>query len=505
MKKFTILSIGLLITFKLIGQEIDLIALSKKISAENIKQDVYKLASENMNGRETGEEGQKLAAAYIFKQFRDAGISSYQLKNDSLSYFQEFLIYKKKAPIINLLANGFEFKAYEDFTLSGYNNFKRDNIELEFLGAAHDSIYQNKDFSNKAVLFLTRNLYAAPVKASDIIRKTNSKIVFYCNPINPNQIQTIIRHNKSILNHRTMLDPYQFPSQNPFDSISHKEMYYDFQRTRKTYQGSISEKAVAKILELRLKDLKKYISENSSLWPNKREITLDLEFENTYDSKPSENVIACIPGTEKKEEYIVITAHYDHLGRRGNKVFYGANDNASGTAALIEIAKAIKDAVDNGLQLKRSIIFAALSGEEKGLLGSKYFVEKQTFPHTNIKANLNIDMLGRRDINHKNHNFIYLIGASDLNPKLKTIGDSLNHLYPNLELDYSYDTKDNFLYSASDQASFVKKNIPSIFYFNGLNDDYHRTTDTPDKLDYQSVRKVSGLIFLTAIELANQK
>jgi Peptidase family M28. len=114
-------------------------------------------------------------------------------------------------------------------------------------------------------------------------------------------------------------------------------------------------------------------------------------------------------------------------------------------------------------------------------------------------------MLGRKDNRHENLNFVYLLGANDLNPKLKTITDSINNQYPKLELDYSYDTADNFLYSASDQASFVKRNIPAIFYFNGLHNDYHKTTDTPDKIDYEAIKKVSSLIFLTAIELANQE
>lgn len=505
MKIFTALSICFLISFKIIAQQIDVIDLSQKISAENIKKDVYELASEKMEGRETAKPGQKLAAAYIYKQFKEAGLISYQFKTDSLSYFQDFSVYKKDIPIIKLSINENEYKAYEDFSITGYSNLKRNKIELVFIGLAQDSIFKNKDYSDKAVLFLTSNLYAGPAKAIDIMKETKAKIVFYCNPNNPHQIQNIIQRQKKMFSRNQLLDPSIFEKKNPFDSISQGKLYHGFERLRTTYQGPISEKVVAKILNVKLKNLKKCIAGNPLEIKYKNKLTIDLEFSNTYNSQSTENVIACIPGSEKKDEYIVISAHYDHVGANGKKIFYGANDNASGTASLIEIARTLKKAVNSGLKLKRSILFATFSGEEKGLLGSKYFVENKTFPHDNIKANLNIDMLGRIDDRHENTNFVYLLGANHLNPKLKTITDSINNQYPKLELDYSYDTADNFLYSASDHASFVKRNIPAVFYFNGLHNDYHKTTDTPDKIDYEAIKKVSSLIFLTAIELANQE
>ncbi|NOU58606.1 M28 family metallopeptidase [Marinifilum caeruleilacunae] len=505
MKKLSILSFCLLISIKLLAQEIDLIDLSHNISLENIKKDVYELASEKMEGRETGEKGQKLAAEYIYKQFKNAGLLSYQKRTDSLSYFQEFSVFKEQVPQVSLSVNGNKLKPFDDFFLLGVKDLKKENIELVFLGLAPDSVYQNQDFSNRAVLFLTSNLFAGPSKAMDIMKETKTSIVFYCNPENPHQMPAIVNRQKRLYNRRQLLDPKLFPFKNPYDSLTHKKFYHNVERMISTYQGPISEKATAKILELKPKDLKKHLNGKLAKSQEKQDVKIDLEFRNIYKSKPTENVIASIPGTDLKDEYIVLSAHYDHIGKRGNKIFYGANDNASGTAALMEIARSIQNAVNQGLKLKRSILFVAFTGEEKGLLGSKYFVESNTFPHQKIKANLNIDMLGRMDELHDTTNFVYLLGANDLNPKLKLITDSLNQLYPKLELDYSYDTKDNFLYAASDQASFVKRNIPAIFYFNGLHNDYHKTSDTPEKMDFEAIKKVSSLILLTAIELANQE
>ncbi|PXY02700.1 hypothetical protein DF185_00985 [Marinifilum breve] len=505
MKKFAILSICFLVSIRLFAQQFNFVDFSQNISAENIKNDVYELASEKMQGRETATEGQKLAAIYIYKQFKKAGLISYQMQSDSLSYFQNFSLYNKTSPQIKLSINGHKLKAYEDFIISGYSNLNKTNLELEFIGMAQDSVYKNKDFSKKAVLFLTPNLYAGPVKAIDIMKKTNAKIVFYSNPNNPHQIHRMIQNYKKISSKRLTLDPDKFSSKIPIDSIKNKEMYHNIKRMQTSFQGPISEKIVAKILKVKVKNLRKFIDGNPLKIKSNQKLNIDIQLKNEYNSKSTENVIACLPGTDKMDEYIVLSAHYDHIGMNGQKIYLGANDNASGTAALMEIARNLKKALDAGLQLKRSILFAAFTGEEKGLLGSKYFVESQTFPHSSIKSNLNIDMLGRQDNRHNDTNFIYLLGTNDLNPKLKTITDSLNNLYPKLELDYSYDTSDNFLYSASDQASFVKRNIPAIFYFNGLHNDYHKTTDTPDKIDYEAIKKVSSLIFLTAIELANQE
>ena len=224
--------------------------------------------------------------------------------------------------------------------------------------------------------------------------------------------------------------------------------------------------------------------------------------------KPSENVLAVIKGSEKPEEIIVISAHYDHLGMNDEEIFNGADDDGSGTVAIMKIAEAFQQAVKNGNGPKRTILFLHVTGEERGLLGSKYYVNHPVFPLANTVADLNIDMIGRVDDAHEdNPNFVYLIGSDKLSTQLHEISEEMNAKFTNLTLDYTYndDNDPNRFYYRSDHYNFAKNNIPIIFYFNGTHQDYHRESDTPDKINYEVLAKRAQLVFYTAWELANME
>ena len=223
--------------------------------------------------------------------------------------------------------------------------------------------------------------------------------------------------------------------------------------------------------------------------------------------KPSENVLAFIKGSEKPDEVLVISAHYDHVGIHNEKIYNGADDDGSGTVAILEIAEAFQKAVEDGNGPKRSILFLHVTGEEKGLLGSKYYVKFPVFPLKNTVADLNIDMIGRVDKAHKkNPDFIYLIGSDRLSKDLHQLSEETNRKYTNLQLDYKYNKENepNRFYYRSDHYNFAKNNIPIIFYFNGTHEDYHKPTDTPDKINYELLAKRTQLIFYTAWEIANR-
>lgn len=220
----------------------------------------------------------------------------------------------------------------------------------------------------------------------------------------------------------------------------------------------------------------------------------------------SSNVIAFIKGSQYPDEVLIITAHSDHLGKDLEKTYHGADDNASGTSAILELAQAFKLAQKNGNSPKRSIAFMHLTGEEIGLYGSRYFIENPLFPIENIVADLNIDMIGRMDELHEpDSNYIYLIGADRISKELHYISEKANSIFTKLELDYKYnDDKDpNAYYYRSDHYNFARYKIPVIFYFNGEHKDYHQVTDTADKIDYVALAKRSKLIFSTAWYLAN--
>ena len=224
--------------------------------------------------------------------------------------------------------------------------------------------------------------------------------------------------------------------------------------------------------------------------------------------KPTENVLAYIKGSSMPEEVLVISSHYDHVGvdDEGN-IYNGADDDGSGTVAILEIAEAFKKAIEDGFRPKRSVLFLNVTGEEKGLVGSKYYTDNPVFPLSQTVTNLNIDMIGRIGEGMEDAgDYVYLIGSDKLSTELHNLSEAVNEQYLDLNLDYTFnDPNDpNRFYYRSDHYNFAKNDIPIIFYFNGVHEDYHRPTDTPDKIEYDLLAKRAKLVFLTAWEVANR-
>lgn len=236
----------------------------------------------------------------------------------------------------------------------------------------------------------------------------------------------------------------------------------------------------------------------------------------------SENVIAIIRGSEKPDEYLVLTAHLDHVGygRTGSRsrdayigevkerIHNGADDDGSGTVAMLEIAQAFKEASKKGKGPKRSIIFLHVTGEEKGLLGSAYYADNPIYPLANTVTNLNLDMIGRIDPTRKGdkREYIYIIGSDHDSQDLHALSEQTNLETVNIDLDYRYNAKDdpNRFYYRSDHYNFAKNGIPIIFYFSGTHPDYHLPSDTPDKIEYDLLELRSKLVFYTAWNIANR-
>ncbi len=227
------------------------------------------------------------------------------------------------------------------------------------------------------------------------------------------------------------------------------------------------------------------------------------------DNIDTENVLGFIEGTDKKEEVIVISAHLDHIGvSKNGQINNGADDDGSGTVALIELAQAFSKAKKGGFGPRRSILFLNVTGEEKGLLGSKYFLENPVFPLSRIVCDLNIDMIGRTDIEHEGKpDYIYLIGSDKLSSSLHAISEKANADHTMLNLDYTYNSANdpNRFYYRSDHYNFAEKKIPVIFYFRGVHADYHQPGDDVEKIQFDQTEKVTRLVFYTAWELANRE
>lgn len=221
----------------------------------------------------------------------------------------------------------------------------------------------------------------------------------------------------------------------------------------------------------------------------------------------SENIWAFIPGSEFPDEIVVISAHYDHVGTKNDEIYNGADDDGSGTVALLEMAQAFAQAKKEGNGPRRSILFLHVTAEEKGLHGSRYYSENPLFPLKNTVVDINIDMIGRVDPAHEeNPNYIYVIGSDRLSTELHQINEEMNTKYVGLNLDYKYnDRKDpERIYFRSDHYNFAKNGVPAIFFFNGVHADYHKPSDTPDKINYELMTKRAQLAFADAWEIANR-
>lgn len=236
----------------------------------------------------------------------------------------------------------------------------------------------------------------------------------------------------------------------------------------------------------------------------------------------TENILGYIEAKDKDAEWIVITAHYDHLGKTGNKIFKGADDNASGTTALIEIAKACSIAKQVGIEFNKNILFIAFSGEEKGLLGSEYFVSSDIAEALDIALNINMDMIGK-SIRYgvietfKNRNnpdftedttlcedYVYLTHKGAQTGKYskysKKAGKHRNFKVdktPGLILRIGYK-------NGSDHKPFYESGIPIMVYFTGLHPDYHTERDTPDKIDYENLTVITKIIFETVYKICTE-
>jgi Zn-dependent M28 family amino/carboxypeptidase len=238
--------------------------------------------------------------------------------------------------------------------------------------------------------------------------------------------------------------------------------------------------------------------------------TVRIESRVSKELRQTENVIGLLEGSDPKlkDEYVVFTAHYDHEGiRKDGTIYYGADDDGSGTVTVLELAEAY---ATNPVKPKRSLLFMTVTGEEKGLLGSRYYVTHPIFPLERTVADLNTDMIGRMDAKYeglKNPNYVYVIGSDKISTQLDSLLKVSNQQSENLILDYTYnDDKDpEQFYRRSDHYNFARNGIPIVFFFTGIHKDYHRPTDTVDKILFDRMARIARLIYYTGWKAADLK
>lgn len=496
----------LVISLNIVAQNKDSIAVKYAtcISTESLKKNLIILASDEYEGRETGRKGQKMAAEYIANQFKASGILPFKQNQ----YYQDFLLDEKLPGLIQLFVSSKKFKSNRDYyTFAGEINTKVKKVkisEVTFLGygieEANYNDYQNVDVKNKTIMILS----GEPLNKDSISLITGNKTKSHWTDKTKIKkakekgvtIVLIVKENidKEIQKNKHRLESSSMSLKDGREEIS--VVYISKKVANIILSGTTTVDKLKEEIGSTQKSL--------NLVLNKQ---IKIKIKTEVKQMSAENVLGYIEGSDLKKEVIVISAHYDHLGIKDNKVYNGADDDGSGTVALIELAKVFEKAKKEGHGPKRSILFIAFSGEEKGLLGSSYYVEHPEFPLANTVCDLNIDMIGRMDAKHDNNpDYVYLIGADKLSSELNNISETTNQTYTKLELDYTYnDEKDkNRFYYRSDHYNFAKNGIPVIFYFNGVHEDYHQETDEVQKINFEKIQKISDLVFFTAWEIANR-
>ena len=486
------------------------------ITADDLKPLVETLAGAAMQGRETGEEGQRKAADYIAAQFKAMGLPAIGDRN---TYFQQISLQNESWNGIGLKIGDQEFRNRTDFyVFPAYNpeNPKLELKEVVFVGYGIEdpkyNDYGEADVAGKAVLFYdgepmgdngkslitgtdSRSFWSLDWKKKvQLAKKKGATMVFIVDT----------KFSENLKSNRKLTSTWGWE---PVSATSSKQTegfvnnMFVSPAVAAAIFGKKAEKAEDAMAELKSGKEFKPVKIKSKI-----EVRLDKEVKKLQGS----NVIGFIEGTDPylKDEFVFVTAHYDHLGMSDSTViYYGADDNASGTSGVIEIAHAFADAKKKGIGPKRSVVCMLVSGEEKGLLGSRYYVEYPLFPLAFTQVDINIDMIGRVDNAHAgNPNYIYVIGADRISTDLHKINEEMNARYTQLDLDYKYNAPDdpNNFYKRSDHYNFAERGIPAIFYFNGTHADYHKTTDTADKIDLAALAKRAQLAFYTAWEIANR-
>jgi len=484
------------------------------ITAADLQNHAMVLASDEYEGRETGKRGQHKAAEYIANHFKALGLPDL---GEEKTYYQTYPLVAEgwDADGIKIKVNGTEYKHLEDFYAfpsSNRSRSKLDSKEVIFLGYGIDdpkySDYDGQNVNEKVVLIYpgepqdaAGNFYISGTEnPSEWTTNWESKL----KAARKHGVKTllIIEPNVRI---NVARFAYQLTEPNlALGSSNPARKYANNCYISTDIAKAIMGKKLDKVTKARDK-----IRDTGKPQAVKLKTKIVIRQKKKQEEILAENVLGFIRGSdpELSDEVVVITAHYDHLGRRENEIFNGADDNGSGTSAVLEIAEAFAKASETNAQPRRSILVMTVSGEEKGLLGSEYYAGDPVFPLDKTVANLNVDMIGRVDENHLNPNYVYVIGADRISTELDAINKAMNDKYTKIDLDYTFNEKDdpNRFYYRSDHYNFAEKGIPSAFFFSGVHEDYHQTTDTPDKLDYKKMERIARLVFLTAWELAERE
>jgi hypothetical protein len=480
---------------------------AKIITPEDLKAKLYVVASADMEGRETATEGQRKAAAYIESYFKALGLKPGNGNQYQLSY----PVYADSLEHASVSVGDQPFRVDQDFSVvySLNHNSTEYFSEAVYVRAAPAGASPSAG-STPPAGGATPSAGAAPPADPFAGLDVRGKLVLI-DAMGPaaggmRAIRGLLTSAQKAGAAAILLIQSNFPRGDASGTQRGNMTVNLYKKTEGPDFYMVSEQIGKAILGASFDSAKQGTLPGGGIY----QANVRLEFQKSSKVLHSSDVLAVLPGTDKADEYVFVTGHYDHLGMHDGKIWFGADDDGSGTCAVLEMAKAFAKAASEGKGPRRTMVFMTVSGEEEGLWGSAYYTDHPVFPLAKTSVDLNIDMIGRIDPSRNygdSTNYVYIIGDDKLSSDLAPITDAVNGQYTKLELDRKFnDLKDpNRFYYRSDHYNFADKGVPIIFYFNGTHADYHQPTDTPDKINYDLYARRARLVFYTAWNMANRQ
>ncbi len=484
--------------------------LSQLIDTPELKRILTFLSSDSCQGRELGTKGNDIASEFISKTYQEYGIPKVPALEN---YFQEVKFSWHSWESTSFEADDYDYKQIWDYIAIPQNStsleVKTDSIIFLGYGIEYPGYndYAGVDVKGKTILIyngeprrrngnfiISGNLEPSVWSQMDRKIKSAYRNGVKCILIVEENFKRIAEENRSSL-------------YSPVVVLKSQEI----DLSKSVNRIHVSSTMISKILG---SNIKKLISARDKINKSGKtkqvifNIPLKIKLEKNYTPIEGKNILSYFEGTDKKDELVIVTAHYDHIGMRGQDVFNGADDNGSGSSGLMQIASTLKIASTKGWKPRRSILCMHVTGEEKGLLGSMYYVNSPVFPLNKTMVDINIDMIGRTDQKYSSApKYSYVIGSDRLSKDLHQFNENINTRYSQLVLDYSYNAEDdpNRYYYRSDHYNFAEKGIPAIFFFSGVHEDYHRITDDIEKIKFEKYRDLVRHVFLLTWGLANRE
>ncbi|GJM29193.1 MAG: hypothetical protein DHS20C17_18280 [Cyclobacteriaceae bacterium] len=464
---------------------------ARSITVSDLKNYLSILASDALEGRDTGSRGQKMAAAFIREHFKDNSLLPIIQKDSDSLYFQKMKLYRNYLDDVFIATASKKYRNQQELVYLGNANItSTQEFKIQFVGDGEENDYRDMTVDGAMVAFFAKSPNERQRKVK-ISRDHGAEACFVINADDQEEFSAYVQRNSKYFEAVT---------------ITREQV-----KSGSTITFLSSYQTLSELLAVERQKLDQAVKKagRSSRNPyRKLSTTINVKAEMVSEKFETENVLGLVEGSDKKDELLVITSHYDHIGRNGDNIYNGADDNGSGTSAVMELAQAFASAKKKGHGPRRSILFMTVTGEEKGLLGSEFYSNHPAWPLEKTVANLNVDMIGRVDPHHESTGpYVYVIGSNRLSLDLHQINEQVNELYTGLELDYKYNAADdpNRFYYRSDHYNFARHNIPIIFYFNGTHADYHQPTDTIEKIRFDLLKTRTDLIFYCAWELANRE